>query len=83
MSSVIAALRRVTTLLSQTKASYALVGGFAVAVRAEPRFTRDVDLAVSVTGDAQAESLVSMFRGHGYQVLAVVEHRSLRRGICL
>jgi hypothetical protein len=37
---------------------FALVGGLAVSVRAEVRFTRDVDLAVAVENDAEAESLV-------------------------
>jgi hypothetical protein len=37
---------------------FALVGGLAVSVRAEVRFTRDVDLAVAVSSDAEAESLV-------------------------
>ena len=34
---------------------WALIGGLAVAVRAEPRFTRDVDLAVTVADDREAE----------------------------
>jgi hypothetical protein len=37
---------------------WALVGGLAVSARAEPRFTRDVDLAVSVVADRQAEALI-------------------------
>jgi hypothetical protein len=35
----------------------ALVGGLAVSVRAEVRFTRDVDLAVGVVDDGEAESV--------------------------
>ena len=35
---------------------FSLVGGLAVSVRAEVRFTRDVDLAVAVENDAEAES---------------------------
>jgi hypothetical protein len=35
----------------------ALVGGFAVSVRTEPRFTRDVDLAVAVAVNAKVGSL--------------------------
>ena len=35
----------------------ALVGGLAVSARAEPRFTRDVDLAVAVVSDDEAERL--------------------------
>jgi predicted nucleotidyltransferase len=36
----------------------ALVGGFAVSVRTEPRFTRDIDLVVAVPDDATAEELL-------------------------
>ncbi len=35
---------------------WALIGGLAVAVRAEPRFTRDVDLAVAVADDRELET---------------------------
>ena len=41
----------VVTRLKQLDVDCALVGGLAVSVRAEPRFTRDVDLAV-VASDA-------------------------------
>lgn len=37
--------------------SWALVGGLAVSARCEPRFTNDLDLAISVASDEQAESL--------------------------
>jgi predicted nucleotidyltransferase len=79
MNLIVEALRGVTALLSEAGATFALVGGFAVAVRAEPRFTRDVDLVVAVSGDAQAEALVGALRGHGYQVLAIVEQEAVKR----
>jgi hypothetical protein len=43
------------------------VGGLAVAVRAEPRLTRDADVAPSVEGDAEAEAIVDglVALGHG------------------
>lgn len=41
----------------------ALIGGLAVSVRAEPRFTRDIDLAVTVRDDADAERLVNSLAG--------------------
>lgn len=37
--------------------SWALVGGLAVSTRCEPRFTNDLDIAISVASDEQAESL--------------------------
>ncbi|MGI8938398.1 MAG: nucleotidyl transferase AbiEii/AbiGii toxin family protein [Iamia sp.] len=54
--------------------TWALVGGLAVALRANPRLTRDVDVAVSVADDVDAESVVLAMVQAGYGVAAVVEH---------
>lgn len=53
---------------------FALVGGLAVSVRSEPRFTRDADLAVAVRDDVEAEAVVLGLRRHGYEPLSMVEH---------
>jgi predicted nucleotidyltransferase len=58
---------------------WALVGGLAVSARAEPRTTRDVDIAVDVEDDRDAESLIFALRGRGYAVEATVEHKSAAR----
>lgn len=58
---------------------WALVGGLAVSVRCEPRFTRDIDLAVAVTDDEAAEALVSRLTAAGYRPNLVLEHDVLRR----
>lgn len=50
MNRVEAALRRIASDLDLRQAEWALIGGFAVSARAEPRFTRDVDVAVLVAG---------------------------------
>ena len=55
-------------------AKYAVVGGLAVSARAEPRMTRDADLAVSIGHDREAEHLVFALQSLGYSVLAAVEH---------
>ncbi len=55
-------------------APLAVVGGLAVSVRTEPRFTRDVDLAVATRGDAEAEQLVLQLQRVGYRALVVLEH---------
>jgi Nucleotidyl transferase AbiEii toxin, Type IV TA system len=52
---------------------WALVGGFAVSARAEPRFTRDIDAAVAVADDADGEGLVRLLLADGYRLLASVE----------
>jgi hypothetical protein len=62
------ALVRIVADLRQLGARFALVGGLAVSLRAEPRTTRDVDLAIAVDGDAQAEAVVRGLLGLGYRV---------------
>jgi hypothetical protein len=73
------ALRLAGEALNQRGLPWALVGGLAVSTRAEPRFTRDVDLAVGVAGDAVAESLVADLQGQGYQLQTVLEQQALGR----
>jgi hypothetical protein len=73
-----AALRRAADDLNRSGLRWALVGGFAVSARAEPRFTRDVDMAVAVGGDAQAEHFVRSLIGDGYAVISSLEHDSGR-----
>lgn len=58
---------------------WALVGGLAVSVRTEPRFTRDVDLAIAVAGDTEAEAVVKHFQSLGYRVLDVLEQEKADR----
>ena len=74
-----AALRRVLEDLRAEQRSCALVGGIGVSVRAEVRFTRDVDLAVAVEDDFDAEQLVSALRTHGYRAVATVEQAAVGR----
>ena len=58
---------------------FALVGGLAVSVRSEVRFTRDVELAVAVVDDAEAEALIRDLMSDGYRAVATVEHEVQRR----
>ncbi|MFL5294347.1 MAG: nucleotidyl transferase AbiEii/AbiGii toxin family protein [Myxococcales bacterium] len=73
------ALRSATVDLSRAGARFALVGGLAVSARTEPRFTRDVDLAVAVDSDAEAEGLVRTLQESGYATLAVLEQAKTGR----
>jgi predicted nucleotidyltransferase len=59
--------------------SWAVVGGLAVSARAEPRFTRDVDLAVAVSSDDEAEALVASLLRRGWVAAAVVEQQAVDR----
>lgn len=72
-------LAAAATLLEQLEIPFALVGGLAVSVRGEARFTRDVDLAIAVAEDRQAEGIVSAFLQRGYGVQALVEQTEAGR----
>jgi len=66
-------LRQIATALDALDVPFALVGGFAVSVRAEPRFTRDVDVLVAVEDDSEAETLIRALRSHGLVPFSLVE----------
>ncbi|MBK9129598.1 MAG: nucleotidyl transferase AbiEii/AbiGii toxin family protein [Phycisphaerales bacterium] len=72
-------LRRALGDLASLRARYALVGGHAVSVRTEPRFTRGLDLAVAVTNDREAEALVTALGSRGYRIVAIVEQEATGR----
>lgn len=58
---------------------WALVGGLAVSARAEPRTTRDIDVAVAVRDDRAAESVVKLLRERGYLDQVIMDHRDIER----
>ena len=66
--------RVLEAVATDMEAPWALVGGLAVATRAEPRLTRDVDVAVAVDDDAMAEAVVFELQQKGYTVQSTVEH---------
>lgn len=59
-------LRRLTSDFNALDLRWALVGGLAVSARSEPRTTRDVDIVVAVSDDADAERTVLALRQRGY-----------------
>lgn len=72
-------LRRIVQALGDQGVAAAVVGGLAVSARAEPRFTRDADLAVAVLDDLEAERIVRALQHRGYRVLQSLEHLTTRR----
>jgi predicted nucleotidyltransferase len=74
-----AALRRISEDLRASGRSWALIGGLAVSARAEPRTTRDVDLAVAVADDRQAEALIFHLQSRGYATVTVLEQEAAGR----
>lgn len=73
------ALDRVTNDLTSQRLSFALVGGLAVSVRAEPRLTRDLDVAVALDDDAAAEAAIRILVAAGYRTIALVENEHTKR----
>jgi hypothetical protein len=73
------ALRAICAELSSQGRQFALVGGLAVSVRGEVRFTRDVDIVVHVVDDPDAERLVFELRTKGYTAVASIEHETRDR----
>jgi hypothetical protein len=79
MNLVEAVLRRLAEDLLELGVSWAVVGGFAVSARAEPRFTRDVDVAVAVAGDDEAEATIGRLTARGYRLIAMTEQDAVGR----
>ena len=57
-----AAFRRAVAGLTALKVQWALIGGLAISVRSVPRFTKDLDFAVAVAGDPEAEVVAGATR---------------------
>jgi hypothetical protein len=73
------ALRRAVADLNALKVRWALVGGLAVSVRSVPRFTKDLDFAVAVASDPEAEGVVHELGGRGYRPVEVLEQEYVER----
>ena len=81
------ALVDVTARLTRLGVSHALVGGLAISIRAEVRFTRDVDLAISVDSDGvgarDARGLLAtgpVDLAEVRRLLSLIESRGFGRG---
>lgn len=81
MNHVEAALRQIAAALQQRPTRWAVVGGLAVSARSEPRTTRDVDVAVALAGDDEAEHLVRSLFTLGFRTAehGILENRATGR----
>jgi predicted nucleotidyltransferase len=79
MSTVEQQLRQAAADMTKIGAKFAVVEGMAVSARAEPRMTRDADLAIAVKNDQEAEQVVFAMQRLGYSVLVVVEQEATGR----
>lgn len=61
------AVARLVNELDELDREWVLIGGLAVSARAEPRTTRDIDVALVVETDREAEELVRLLSSRGYR----------------
>lgn len=76
---LLAVLARAAAALQDRRVPWALVGGLAVSVRVEPRFTRDIDLAVAVPDDEAAEALIAAFQAVDFSLALSLEQQAVDR----
>ena len=76
---LISAASQVLAALRQENVKGCIVGGLAVSSRCDPRFTRDVDIAVAVETDEQAEALIHALVSHGLRMNGLVEQEAMGR----
>ena len=79
MTTLEAALRRAVDILRAERLRWAIIGGLAVSARCEPRTTRDIDVAVAVSADEEAERILFRLQGHGLVVVSTVEQTARKR----
>jgi hypothetical protein len=86
MNQVERALREIVAVLETLGHPYALVGGLAVSARAEPRTTRDVDVAIGVAADDGDDLRALIREAHetdltdARHAVASIEARGFHRG---
>ncbi len=73
------ALIRFESDLRVLRLRWALIGGLAVSARAEPRTTRDLDAALMVEGDREAERISADLHARGYTYDSMLEHKDTGR----
>lgn len=80
MTPLAEALARIDSDLRRLGRPWALVGGLAVSARAAPaRLTRDVDVAIAVSGDREAESVIRELYARGYGTDSMLEQTAMGR----
>ncbi len=72
-------LARAADVLAELDKKWALIGGLAVSTYVEPRFTRDIDIAVAVEDDAEAEQFAHAWSASGFVIESVIEQDSTNR----
>lgn len=63
----------VAEILANLDKGWALIGGLAVSVYGEPRFTRDIDIAIRVDDDVEAEAFIRAWTSRNFIIDTVIE----------
>jgi len=66
LSAYVAELGRIARDLAETQVPWALIGALAFSVHAEPRTTKDIDVAVALSSSEALEELVQKLVARGY-----------------
>lgn len=66
-------LTQAADILADLEKDWALVGGLAVSTYVEPRFTRDIDIAVAVEDDTEAKEFTHAWASSGFIIESVIE----------
>jgi hypothetical protein len=77
--SLVSALEAAESVLGELGVGWCVIGGLAVATRTPTRLTIDVDLAVAVADDQQAEQVTMAFLRRGFSLVAALEHEATGR----
>ena len=77
--SILSSASQVLSALRCENVEGCIVGGLAVSARCDPRFTRDVDIAVVVDTDEHAEALIHALTLHGLRMVGLIEQEAVGR----
>lgn len=72
-------LESIRDIFSQLGIKYCLVGGMAVSIRASERTTKDIDFAISVSLDSEAEILIRSLHSKGFRSSTLIENVRAKR----
>jgi predicted nucleotidyltransferase len=66
-------------LLNKHKVKYCIIGAYAVAFYAKPRYTKDIDIFVGPTAD-NAKKILKVLKGFGFGELSITLDELTRKG---
>lgn len=72
-------IRQISGTLNELKTPWALIGGLAVSIYVEPRFTRDIDIVLAVDDDQHAERFIVAWRQRGFTIDTIIEQDAVDR----